>query len=148
MIGQRHCIGNTINAPSLLWVIWQHNQNKAFPDKALWNHLLTVCDAATVRSRATSALNKCFFVNSPWHCASFKKQNAPFNPQTWSRMPFKINYPLFPYAGILQIFVQRRKRAVYIKPVKTNILSLWLSYWQQNQACVRKWTRICVLYPV
>ncbi len=35
-----------------------------------------------------------FFVNSPWHSASFTKQNALNNPLTLSGMPLKINYPL------------------------------------------------------
>ncbi len=58
----------------------------SFPDKAKRNNLLTV-DA--VRSSIASSFNKCFFVNSPWHCASFTKQKALNNPLTRSGMPLK-----------------------------------------------------------
>ncbi len=64
----------------------------SFPDKAKQNNLLTV-DA--VRSSIASSFNKCFFVNSPWHCASFTKQKALNNPQTRSGMPLKKTVHLF-----------------------------------------------------
>ncbi len=111
----------------------------SFPDKAKQNNLLTV-DA--VRSSIASSFNKCFFVNSPWHCASFTKQKALNNPQTRSGMPLK-NSPLVPYAGILLISVQRCERAVWTKRVKANVLSIHLT-WKQT----RVWTQIFILYPV
>ncbi len=115
-------------------VFWHDKKKKKNPEKSLWNDLLTVCDATVVRSSTASSFNKCFFVNSPWHCASFTKQNTPINPQKRSRMPLKINYPLVPCAGSLLISVQRCERAVQTKRVKANVLSLHLSNWWQTQA--------------
>ncbi len=54
-----------------------------------------------------SSLNKCFFVNSPWHCASFTKQNPLNNPLTGSGVQLKIHFPFVPYTGILLISVLR-----------------------------------------
>ncbi len=53
----------------------------------------------------------------------------------WGAIKNKIGYPLVPYAGILLISLQRCKQAVLTKRVKTNVLLLHLTNWQQTQAC-------------
>ncbi len=74
-----------------------------------------------VRS-STASFNKCIFVNSTWHCASFTKQNTLNNSQTWSGMPLKINYPLIPYTGNLLIYKGVNE---LLKPNANQIKSKW-----------------------
>ncbi len=115
------------------WMIEWNNDAFINDDKALWNNLLSLW----VRS-STASFNKCFFVNSTWHCASFTKQNTLNNSQTWSGMPLKLNYLLIPYTGNLLIYkgVNELLKPNQIKSnqIKVNVLSLHLSYWRQTQA--------------
>ncbi len=70
---------------------------RSFPDKAVWNNFVMQLQSDLLLH--ASSFNKCFFLNSPWHCALFTKKNAPINPLTRSGVPLKINYPLVLYAG-------------------------------------------------
>ncbi len=113
-----HCIGNVIASNVITSLHRKHYQRpltiacecfdnmikikQSFPDKAWLNHLDLV---------QLHLSTNVFCELSMTLCLVYK--NALINPQTRSRMPLKINYPLDPYAGILLISEQRRKRAVW-----------------------------------
>ncbi len=101
----------------------------SFPDKALWNHLLIYLmqlqsDLVPLHLSTNVSL---------W---TLKTNYSYQSSDTiWGAIKNKIGYPLVPYAGILLISLQRCEQAVLTKRVKTNVLLLHLSNWQQTQAC-------------
>ncbi len=127
-----------------MWVFWQHDQiGWSFTDKELWNRLLTVCDAAAVRSSTASSFNKWFFVNSPWHWAPFTKQNIPKSEQSsdtiWDAIKNNLSTCSLRWDPSdictktrMSCLNQTQKKK--IKRIKVNFLSLLLSYWWQTQA--------------
>lgn len=117
-----------------MWMFWQHNKKK---DNFQTKHyeIFTVCDAAAVRSSTASSFNKCFFMNSPWHCASFTKQNSQINPQTRSRRPLKKTNHLFLVLGTIwylyQVAFNSIMKNIRTETVKCLTNAFWIrKIWQ------------------